>query len=84
MAQRGTWACRTSPQTNRDLELSSPSNNFDSLVTHDQVIPAHGTDRECQYVPPNGGYGWVCVACVFLVNAHTWGLNFVSGISLVL
>ena len=26
---------------------------------------------------PDGGYGWVCVACVFLVNAHTWGLNSV-------
>ncbi|TVY28165.1 putative transporter, partial [Lachnellula hyalina] len=26
-------------------------------------------------VPPDGGYGWVCVACTFLLNAHTWGLN---------
>ena len=24
--------------------------------------------------PPDGGYGWVCVACVCLVNACTWGL----------
>ncbi|EFQ34648.1 major facilitator superfamily transporter [Colletotrichum graminicola] len=22
-----------------------------------------------------GGYGWVVVGCVFLTNAHTWGLN---------
>ncbi|KAK2024770.1 major facilitator superfamily transporter [Colletotrichum zoysiae] len=22
-----------------------------------------------------GGYGWVIVGCVFLINAHTWGLN---------
>lgn len=29
-------------------------------------------------VPPDGGYGWVCVACVFLINAHTWGVNSVS------
>lgn len=28
---------------------------------------------------PDGGYGWVCVACVFLINAHTWGVNSVSG-----
>jgi hypothetical protein len=28
-------------------------------------------------VPPDGGYGWVCVACVFLINAHTWGVNSV-------
>lgn len=29
-------------------------------------------------VPPDGGYGWVCVASVFLINAHTWGINSVS------
>jgi hypothetical protein len=29
-------------------------------------------------VPPDGGYGWVCVACVFIINAHTWGVNSVS------
>ena len=29
-------------------------------------------------VPPNGGYGWVCVACVFWINSHTWGINCVS------
>lgn len=26
-------------------------------------------------VPPNGGYGWVCVAAAATINAHTWGLN---------
>lgn len=25
--------------------------------------------------PPNGGYGWVCVAACATINAHTWGLN---------
>lgn len=32
--------------------------------------------------PPNGGYGWVCTACVALVNAHTWGLNSSYGVFL--
>ncbi|KAG8410860.1 hypothetical protein J3458_016616 [Metarhizium acridum] len=26
-------------------------------------------------VPPNGGYAWVCTFAVFLINAHTWGIN---------
>ena len=32
-------------------------------------------------VPPDGGYGWVCVGCCFLMNAHTWGVNSVSSFS---
>jgi len=27
---------------------------------------------------PEGGYGWVCVLCIFMINAHTWGINSVS------
>ncbi|TVY80782.1 putative transporter MCH2 [Lachnellula suecica] len=33
-------------------------------------------------VPPNGGYGWICVICIFWVNAHTWGINSAYGIFL--
>ncbi|KAK4993980.1 hypothetical protein LTR50_000196 [Elasticomyces elasticus] len=32
--------------------------------------------------PPNGGYGWVCVVCVFFINGHTWGLNSSYGVFL--
>ena len=28
--------------------------------------------------PPDGGYGWVCVASVFIINGFTWGLTAVS------
>lgn len=31
-------------------------------------------------VPPDGGYGWVCTACNFFINAHTWGINSVSSV----
>ncbi|KAL1607718.1 hypothetical protein SLS60_002654 [Paraconiothyrium brasiliense] len=48
----------------------------------DEVIAANGQPKERDVseevkkdVPPNGGYGWVCVACVATINAHTWGLN---------
>ena len=41
-------------------------------------------DLEAKYekdVPPDGGYGWVCVACVFWINAHTWGINSVRSLA---
>lgn len=28
--------------------------------------------------PPDGGYGWICVACCFAVNCFTWGVVSVS------
>lgn len=24
--------------------------------------------------PPDGGYGWVCVAACFTINCFTWGI----------
>ncbi|OQV04999.1 hypothetical protein CLAIMM_09803 [Cladophialophora immunda] len=33
-------------------------------------------------VPPEGGYGWICVVCTFLINAHTWGINSSYGVFL--
>ncbi|KAJ5089507.1 hypothetical protein N7532_008191 [Penicillium argentinense] len=33
-------------------------------------------------IPPDGGYGWICVACVFWINAHTWGINSSYGVFL--
>ncbi|KAF9890389.1 hypothetical protein FE257_006057 [Aspergillus nanangensis] len=31
---------------------------------------------------PEGGYGWICVICIFLINAHTWGINSAYGVFL--
>ena len=79
MGRRGTRAHLARAQTTMDLELPSPSprSAVELLQNRDQPSPAaHATDWE--YVPPNGGYGWVCVVCVFFINAHTWGINFVS------
>ncbi|PBP22552.1 hypothetical protein BUE80_DR006533 [Diplocarpon rosae] len=33
-------------------------------------------------VAPDGGYGWLVVACVALINAHTWGINSSYGVFL--
>ena len=74
MPRPGTRAHLARAQTAVDLELSPPS--LRSSVDQHQPSPAQAKDQE--YVPPNGGYGWVCVVCVFLINAHTWGFNVVS------
>ena len=79
MGRRETKTHLARAQTNMDMELSSPSprSGVELLRNPDQPSPAaHAKDWE--YVPPNGGYGWVCVVCVFLINAHTWGINFVG------
>ena len=36
------------------------------------------TDALIPEDPPDGGYGWVCVASCFLVNCFTWGIVSVS------
>lgn len=28
--------------------------------------------------PPDGGYGWVCLACCFTINGFSWGVAAVS------
>lgn len=73
----------------RSTEESPPLSR--SSTYGDQQRHAHGQDLEQQQdsianqkppqdVPPDGGYGWVCVACVFWINAHTWGINSVGRI----
>lgn len=47
------------------LQLAEPGQEVVNVVAREDV-------------PPNGGYGWICAACVFFVNAHTWGINSVS------
>lgn len=46
------------------------------------VVPGHGASSSPQVPPPNGGYGWVCTACVGIINAHTWGINSSFGVFL--
>ena len=40
--------------------------------------PTNFPSRKFATLPPDGGYGWVCVACCFTINAFTWGVLSVS------
>jgi len=62
--------------TSGDLGHDQPMVNSVDLFAD---FPAQDSANvvEQEDTPPNGGYGWVCVACVFLINANTWGVNSV-------
>ncbi|CZT05034.1 related to protein MCH2 (monocarboxylate permease homolog) [Rhynchosporium agropyri] len=45
-------------------------------------VPKPSEDQKPDDVPPDGGYGWLVVACVCLINAHTWGINSSYGVFL--
>lgn len=47
------------------VELAEPGQEAVNVVSREDV-------------PPDGGYGWICAACVFFINAHTWGINSVG------
>lgn len=32
-----------------------------------------GMNETAEDVPPDGGYGWVCVGACFAINCFTWG-----------
>lgn len=50
---------------------SHASSGDDNTNTEVEKQPPPPSQDDC----PNGGYGWVCIACCFMINAHTWGLN---------
>lgn len=64
--------------TDSPIELIRiPSGSTDDRGNQESDQPPENAVSE-EDRPPNGGYGWVCTACVFMINAHTWGLNSVS------
>ncbi|KAI9644659.1 hypothetical protein NHQ30_006683 [Ciborinia camelliae] len=65
---------------NTDEDIGGPLKNVLSAEdpSHYLSDPERIEDLKPIDVPPDGGYGWVCVACVFLINMHTWGVNSVS------
>lgn len=65
-----------------EADVASPEPNVS--IDPEKIADIEGRDHTPEAetkpvdVPPDGGYGWVCVTCLFLINAHTWGVNSVS------
>lgn len=64
---------------------SRATGSFQSEAEDDVVLRSEDVEPERviyqEDTIPDGGYGWVCVVCVFWINAHTWGINSVSTLS---
>ncbi|KKY25737.1 putative mfs transporter [Phaeomoniella chlamydospora] len=52
-------------------------------LTHEVEFPTTlQLEKTKTDVPPDGGFGWICVICVWFINAHTWGINATYGVFL--
>ena len=61
-------------------EARTPTAEVECGLELAPIIPDHAVDVED--IPPDGGYGWVCTACLFFINANTWGINSAWGVFL--
>lgn len=51
-------------QTRADTMMSTTCDSLAGAEEPSPTVPA----------PPDGGYGWVCVAACFTINCFTWGV----------
>ncbi|KAI9655396.1 MAG: hypothetical protein M1821_005544 [Bathelium mastoideum] len=75
--EKETAGYSASERNNLPLETASRTTRKNS-----NVVTAGPLVEDKSNEPPDGGYGWVCVACAFCINAHTWGLNSSYGVFL--
>lgn len=68
----------TNPQENVAGTLDTLQEPDVAALGKDEAALENNAARRRSDVPPDGGYGWVCVAVCFMLNAHTWGMNSVS------
>src|ERR1700761_6594949 len=63
----------------KEINISSPVSANDDIVSEkSQDVQVSTAEKDIE----EPRYGWVCTACVFFINAHTWGLNSSYGVFL--
>ncbi|KAK5941644.1 hypothetical protein PMZ80_005593 [Knufia obscura] len=62
------------------LHLPTFSSNGRAIDLEGNAPPERAAGIED--IPPNGGYGWWCVAACFVLNACAWGINSAFGVFL--
>lgn len=70
-------AAEMDPQGSTDGHHDETREISDATAQCDPTVEIPPAEQQVDE-PPDGGYGWVCVLCVFLINGHTWGINSVS------
>ncbi|EFQ96678.1 Mch2p [Nannizzia gypsea CBS 118893] len=76
-------AHQSSGNASHQVEVSTPQPGekrpgCNSITRSDEGL----SEKVAGDIPPEGGYGWVCVACAGLINANTWGVNSSYGVFL--
>jgi hypothetical protein len=61
-------------ESNSIEQIDDAGINIQDEAQEKAILP----NTDATWIPPDGGYGWVCVATCWFINAHTWGINSVS------
>ena len=67
----------TTTSTHKDGEEGQGKDGSQADVDATPRSEQVSDEKPHQDVPPDGGYGWICVACAAFINGNTWGVNSV-------
>ncbi|KAF9641552.1 Major facilitator superfamily [Lasiodiplodia theobromae] len=65
-----------------DTESQPDNISISAAPAATEAVPGGVVVQDPDSDIPDGGYGWVCVACVFFLNACTWGIAAAYGVFL--